>query len=362
LQVATAHTPAIGRNAVRAWHEADDLDRLQGDSPRIDRIGPDIADNLGDKRKDVAVVVERQLSVDDLVEAVTGGGEILQPVAHPAHSPTEVTGEHRNHDFLVIHRGLAAKTAADIRRDDPHAVSRHPEDVGQKIADDARDLRRQGQSQGPASLMVFGNARPVLDGNRRLAMKAKATADPNGGRSDFRCGITADKLAHCEHVGSRLLVQQRRIPAERRLGVGHGGEQFVGDLDPVAGVLGDVSVLGQDGGDWLPHVADLLARQRVEGCRVIILQPRRHAYRLHQILQIPRGVDAEHTRHPGGRLGADVRDQGVRVIAAAECDMQSAHDSAIGREHALPGQQPPILNSLDTRADIPRPQLLEHPP
>jgi hypothetical protein len=148
LQVATrVDTPAIGRNAVRARHEADDLDRLERGGPWIDRIRPDIADDLGDKRHDPAVSVHRQFRVDDLVKAMTGRSEILQPVARPAHGATEVTGEHRDHDFLVIHRGLAAEAAADIRSHDTHALPRHSQQIGEKFADDARDLGRQGQRQ-----------------------------------------------------------------------------------------------------------------------------------------------------------------------------------------------------------------------
>jgi hypothetical protein len=54
---------------------------------------------------------------------------------------------------------------------------------------------------------------------------------------------------------------------------------------------------------------------------VILLQPRRRAHRLDQILQILRGVDGKDTWHLDGRPDADARDQGVRVIAAPESDV-----------------------------------------
>jgi hypothetical protein len=60
-------------------------------------VRPDIADDLGRKREDAAVLVEREFRVDDFVEPMTRRGKILQPVACPAHRPTEVTGEHRDH-------------------------------------------------------------------------------------------------------------------------------------------------------------------------------------------------------------------------------------------------------------------------
>ena len=123
------------------------------------------------------------------------------------------------------------------------------------------------------SLIVFGEAGPVLDGDRRLAMETKAAADPYGRCDDFSLGISPRKLAHRPHVGSSFVVQQRRILTERRLGIGHGFQRLVSDLGPVARILRDVSVLGQDGGDGFADIADLFARQRVEGCRVVIFQP-----------------------------------------------------------------------------------------
>ena len=48
----------VGRNAIGARHEADDLDRLEGGGPRKNRVRPDIADDLGRKREDAAVFVE----------------------------------------------------------------------------------------------------------------------------------------------------------------------------------------------------------------------------------------------------------------------------------------------------------------
>ena len=68
---------------------------------------------------------------------------------------------------------------------------------------------------------------------------------------------------------------------------------------------------------------------------LVIFQPRHHLHRLQQIL---RGVDGKDAGHRGGRRGAGARNQGVRVIAAAERDMQRACDGAIRRECAQTGQ------------------------
>lgn len=46
----------------------------------------------------------------------------------------------------------------------------------------------------------------------------------------------------------------------------------------------------------------------------------------------------------------------MRLVAAAERDVQRARDDAIGRERSLAGQQPRILDALYARADVLRPQ------
>jgi hypothetical protein len=46
----------------------------------------------------------------------------------------------------------------------------------------------------------------------------------------------------------------------------------------------------------------------------------------------------------------------MRVIAAPERDVQCPRDESIGCEGSLAGQQPRILDALDARADVLRPQ------
>ena len=96
-------------------------------------------------------------------------------------------------------------------------------------------------------------------------------------------------------------MQQRRIRSDRYFGIDHDCERFVGDLDPIARVLRKVAVLGQNDYNRLTDIAHLLARQRIERRRVIILHPRRRPHRLDQIIQFLRGVNGEDARHLGGR-------------------------------------------------------------
>ena len=79
-----------------------DLHRLERSSPRVDRIGADIANHIGAQRQHGAVAVERQLGIDDLVECLAGGGEILHAIAGPLHGAREQPRRRAHEDLLRI--------------------------------------------------------------------------------------------------------------------------------------------------------------------------------------------------------------------------------------------------------------------
>ena len=69
-------------------------------------------------------------------------GQVLHSTPGPAHCAAEMTSQDGDEDLLLIQGRLAAETATDIRSDDTHTVSRHVEQIGQQVSNDARDLRR----------------------------------------------------------------------------------------------------------------------------------------------------------------------------------------------------------------------------
>jgi hypothetical protein len=114
--------------------------------------------------------------------------------------------------------------------------------------------------------------------------------------------------------------------------------------------------LGQNRDDRLADIADLVARQRIECGRVIIVHPRRRAHRTYETIEVARGVDRENPRHGGRRRGADAGDQGVGVVAAPKRHVQRAGDDAVVGEGAEAREQSGILDPPDPRADVLRPQ------
>ena len=92
----------------------------------------------------------------------------------------------------------------------------------------------------------------------------------------------------------------------------HDGQLLVVHLDEVAGVLGDVAVLGDHGGHALAEVAHLLDRDHV-------LDDRTGAERgqgIGALGDVLARHDGDHAGQLLGRLGADREDLGVGVRAA----------------------------------------------
>ena len=74
-------------------------------------------------------------------------------------------------------------------------------------------------------------------------------------------GTLADPLA--ELLGVDILVEDRRVVPHRGQHVQHRRERFVLDADQLRGLLGDVDVVGSDGGDGVTLVEHLLVREHV---------------------------------------------------------------------------------------------------
>ena len=159
------------------------------------------------KREDAAVVVERQFGVDDLVEALAGGGEVFQAVAGPFDRAPQLPRRGADENLLRIERALAAETAADIGRDHADAVARNVERRRQRIAHDAGHLRRRMQRQRVAARFVFGETGARLDRDRGLAVHAEAAFDPDRRRRECRLGVAALELAADKDIGAGLVVQ-----------------------------------------------------------------------------------------------------------------------------------------------------------
>ena len=231
----------------------------------------------------MAVAIERQFGVDDFIETLAVGGEVFQPVAGPFDRAPQPPCSRANKNFLRIERALAAKTAADVRRNDADAVARNIERGRKRIADDAGHLRRRMQRQRIAARLVFGETGARLDRDRALAMHAEPAFDLDRHRGKCRVWIAAFELAADYDVCASLLVQQRRAGTHRLLRIDHNRQRFVVDGDELKRVLGVITAVGNDADDRLADIAHLVLRQRQDRRGVIMRHARGRDQRLDRV-------------------------------------------------------------------------------
>ena len=300
-------------------------------------------------------MVQRQFRIDDFIKGLRAGGEVFHAVTGPLDRAGEPPRRGADEDLFRIERSLAAKTAAHVRRHDANLVAGKIERRRQRIAHDARDLRRGMQRQRVAPRLVFGKARPGLDGDRRLAMHAEAAADAHrrGGKRLVR--LAAFELPVHQHVGAGFFMQERHSGTHGLLRVNDGGQRFVVDNEELERVLGEVAVFGDDTHDRLADIAHLAARQRQDRCGVIMGHARGRDQRLDRAGQILGGENSDDARG-GARSGSvDRANARMRLVAPAEGDVQRAHHLPIIGEGAVARQEARILGPFDARADELRP-------
>ena len=112
----------VVRHAIRTRQERDDLDDFDARRPRIDRVGPDVGDDLRAQPGDPSITVDRQLGVDDLVPGLRRRHEVFAPVPDPADGTPERPGQRADDQLFGIHHALDAEASTDVWRLDLHLV------------------------------------------------------------------------------------------------------------------------------------------------------------------------------------------------------------------------------------------------
>jgi len=140
-------------------------------------------------------------------------------------------------------------------------------------------------------------------------------------------------------------VKERGARGDGRASIGHGLERVVLDLHALGAVLGEVAVIGHDGGDRLAHVADLIVGQQ----RVTARSERRvidDGGNLFGRVKIAPDEDAHHPGDGAGRGGVDPK-ACVGMDAADERDVTRAGQTQVVEERGLAAQQPCIFQALE---------------
>ena len=141
-------------------------------------------------------------------------------------------------------------------------------------------------------------------------------------------------------VGLALLVvaDDRRVGVERPLGVHHGSDHLVLDVDQLERVARRVAVVGDDERDLLALEAHLVGGEH--GLRVV--RHRRHP-RQPERLEHGAGDDRVHLRVRLGGGGVDRHDPGVRVRAAQDRAVQHAGQVDVVDVAALAADEADVL-------------------
>ena len=334
---------------VGAGQEAHHLDRLDAGGPGIDRVGARVAQRIGLQRDDPPVRVDAEPGLQDLVEGLGGGGQILAPVAEPLDRPAQSERDRGQADILGIERRLGAEPAADIRRRHPDAAARQRQDLGQRVAQYARHLGGDAEVEQPRAPVVARHRAPGLQRQRRLAVHPEAPADADRRPRHRLVHRAAREAAGGDHVAAGVFVHPWRRLAERPFRVDLACDGRDVERDCRGRVLGEIAAVGDHRGDRLARIAHDVRHQRVERGGVVVPHPRGRADRPRDVGEIGGGEHRDHAGHGARLRRVDPVEPAMRHVGAAKRDMRQPVQPAVVHEVAEPAQQPPVLAPRDAR-------------
>ena len=367
---------AIGRRRVRVAEHTQHLH--VGGGERVDAhqrddvaergeqvaVGGDVRAHVGQRLhaqgQEVAVRVQRQLGVGDVVARVLVGRNGLAALARPFHRAAELARRPQHQPVLGVLPALGAEGAADVAHDHADRVLGHLEDVGgQRVAHAVRILH-VGVERVAALAGIPGAQRAArLQVLRVHARDHVAPAHHPRGAREGRVG--RGLVAGLVQVGDvvRAGVPHRGPAAGRGGRGGHRGQRSVIDLDPCGGVLGLGERLGHDHGDRIAHVAHALAGQRLVRRRehrraVRALALERHRHGAERIAQVGAREDRQHAGQLRGGLRVDAREARVGVDRAHDHGVRLPGEIDIVVEAALAPHEAHVLEALDP---LPDPEL-----
>ena len=245
---------------------------------------------------------------------------------------------------------LLAEAATDVALSHAHPArgdAEHPRADEPQLV---RVLRGRPELQSILDGVPGGHDAARLHRRRVLAALAERGADHVGGAGE---GVGERwLLAHgaMRHVGALLLVHDSDV-GRRDLEVDHGRKRLELDVDQVAGVLGDVPVLGDNDRDRIADEAHGVRRQDRSGRPDDATADRRVERRVlegREVLVREHGMDAGQRT---GRGEVERDDPTVRDVAAHERRFQHARQRDVIDVATAPGEQAGVLLACHRLAD-----------
>ena len=289
---------------------------------------------------------------------------MLAAVLGELHRAAQRTGRQRHQQLLGPRMvDLHPEPAAHVGRDHVDLAEVEAHLHRQRGSDTGRALRRGPDLQAVDVRVPPRDRAATLQRSARAALDRQVQGEPVRSRGDGRARVTGRLLQSGTDVAGHVLVHQGRGRAcglhadDRR-------QELVVDPDARDGVLSDVPVLGDDEGDRLADVVDLVLGQRVLGAAVGERRVRdqqrqrlRHpgSQRTGEVVVGVDGVHALDVEHGGD---VDVEDASVCVGRPQHGGVERRLPATAGRSPdadvvdvaTLPTQEALVLDPLDPLA------------
>ena len=308
-------------------------------------------------RQELAVRVERELGVRDVVASVGVGQERLAPLRGPLDRAIHPLARPHHRRLFRIEEDLRAEAAADVGRDHAHLVLRQTEhERRHEQTLDVRILARDVERVRVVGAVVRRRCRARLD--RVWDKTVVDDVELRDMRGRRECGVDSGLVAKgpCVAVVPRCaLVNLCRAGRKRVYAVDDRGKRVVVDVDELRGVLRLMRCLGDDESDHIPHETNLALREhrvrrflhrRAVGARDE--PPTRQAVDAREI------VAREDRDHAGGRFRTrrvDATNRRVRVRRTEEERVRRVRHDHVIRVLASAGEKATVFLPADRLAD-----------
>ena len=255
-------------DVVRPGNHLGDLHRLERGGERVGAVRAGVADDPCLDAEDGALLVDRELALDEFVLGVEGGDEGLLAVLDPARGSPEFHRHEADDRLLGEDVALEPEAAADVRGDNGELVVREAKDAAELRTYQVGDLARRPVLHRLHAEVVIREAAAGLERERLVPAGVEPLLHHHR-RLGERAGDVARAVLDVLHdVVAPLLVDERGAGLERLFGIGDDRQLIVVDVDQLDGILGDVPAFRGDNAEDVAHEARLVPRDRVPGARL----------------------------------------------------------------------------------------------
>ena len=279
---------------------------------------------LARKPRKVAVLVEREFGVGDVVARLRIAQERFRARRHPLNRPADQFRRQQHQRTFVVDGGLHAEAAADVAADDANLVVGHFQNVIATVRSETRSCAAAWCRWCSAlDRLVEADAAARLHGCGGDAVDDEMMFDDVGRLGESRIGrfLVAFDLDEADVVRA-IVPDERDAGVHRIAGRDDRRQWLVIDFDQLGGVDGLEISFGDDEGDVVADHAHAVLDQRriarlVAGRIAAALKPARHR-KIAEAgrLVIGAGDNREHARRGFRFAGIDLADAGMGVRRA----------------------------------------------